>query len=344
MSSTKKKIIILLDTEATSGWGFTSALQESYEVDCINKISNTPEYHKGLGNIRRQLCYLTLAIKAIFCCKRYDAVIAWQQFFGIYMGAIMRFLHLGIKCPIIIMTFIYKPRTGFKGKLYQRFVKYALSAKQVKRVTVYSQSEVNHYSKLLGLPQERFTALHLGIDDTPVETTKGDFIFSTGRSLRDYDFLCNASPENFPVVIAADNYYPKIDKKHITVLRDCFGDAMLHRMAECFCVVVPLKDTETSSGQLVILQAMMLGKPVIVTENKTARFYLEDNQTGFIIDKTQAALQNALKILSEDREKYNEISQNARNEFSEKFTTYRLGKDVSSLIDDILFDSQSDNK
>lgn len=344
MGYTPKKIIILLDREITNEWGFTSALQGTYSVDCLNKISNTPEYHKGLGNIRRQLCYLTLAIKAIFCCKRYDAVIAWQQFFGIYMGAIMRFLHLGIKCPIIIMTFIYKPRTGFKGKLYQRFVKYALSAKQVKCVTVYSQSEVNHYSQLLGLPQERFTALHLGIDDTPVETTKGDFIFSTGRSLRDYDFLCNASPENFPVVIAADNYYPKIDKKHITVLRDCFGDAMLHRMAECFCVVVPLKDTETSSGQLVILQAMMLGKPVIVTENKTARFYLEDNQTGFIIDKTQAALQNALKILSEDREKYNEISQNARNEFSEKFTTYRLGKDVSSLIDDILFDSQSDNK
>lgn len=344
MSSTKKKIIILLDTETTSGWGFTSALQESYEVDCINKISNTPEYHKGLGNIRRQISYLTLAVKAIFCCKRYDAVIAWQQFFGIYMSALIRFLHLRIKCPIIIMTFIYKPRDGYKGKLYRQFVKYALSAKQVKRVTVYSQSEVKHYSQLLGLPQDRFTVLHLGIDDTPVETNKGDFIFSTGRSLRDYDFLCNASPENVPIVIAADNYYPKIEKRHITVLRDCFGDAMLHKMAECFCVVVPLKDKETSSGQLVILQAMMLGKPVIVTENKTAGFYLEDNKTGFIIDKTQAALQNALKILSEDREKYNEISQNARNEFSEKFTTYRLGKEVSSLIDDILFDSQSDNK
>lgn len=344
MGYTPKKIIILLDREITNEWGFTSALQGTYSVDCLNKISNTPEYHKGLGNIRRQLCYLTLAIKAIFCCKRYDAVIAWQQFFGIYMGAIMRFLHLGIKCPIIVMTFIYKPRTGFKGKLYQRFVKYALSAKQVKRVTVYSQSEVNHYSQLLGLPQERFTALHLGIDDTPVETTKGNFIFSTGRSLRDYDFLCNASPENFPVVIAADNYYPKIDKKHITVLRDCFGDAMLHRMAECFCVVVPLKDTETSSGQLVILQAMMLGKPVIVTENKTARFYLEDNQTGFIIDKTPTALHNVLKVLSENPKIYTGISQNARNEFTKKFTTYRLGKEVSSLIDDILFYSQCNNK
>lgn len=344
MGATKKTIIILLDTEIIKGWGFTSALQESYVVDCINNISNTPEYHKGLGNFRRQLSYLSLAIKAIFCCKRYDAVVAWQQFFGIYMGAIIRFLHLKIKCPIIIMTFIYKPRDGFKGKLYRQFVKYALGAKQVKCVTVYSQSEVNHYSKLLGLPQERFTALHLGIDDTPVETTKGDFIFSTGRSLRDYDFLCNASPENFPVVIAADNYYPKIDKKHITVLRDCFGDAMLHRMAECFCVVVPLKDTETSSGQLVILQAMMLGKPVIVTENKTARFYLEHNQTGFIIDKTPTALHNVLKGLSENPKIYTGISQNARNEFTEKFTTYRLGKEVSSLIDDILFYSQCNNK
>ena len=176
----KKTIIILLDTEISKGWGFTSALQESYVVDCINNISNTPEYHKGLGNFRRQLSYLSLAIKAIFCCKRYDAVVAWQQFFGIYMGAIIRFLHLKIKCPIIIMTFIYKPRDGFKGKLYRQFVKYALGAKLVKRVTVYSQSEVNHYSQLLGLPQERFTALHLGIDDTPVETTKGDFIFFHG--------------------------------------------------------------------------------------------------------------------------------------------------------------------
>ena len=83
---------------------------------------------------------------------------------------------------------------------------------------------------------------------------------------------------------------------------------MLHRMAECFCVVVPLKDTETSSGQLVILQAMMLGKPVIVTENKTARFYLEDNQTGFIIDKTPTALHNVLKVLSENPKIYTGIS------------------------------------
>ena len=62
---------------------------------------------------------------------------------------------------------------------------------------------------------------------------------------------------------------------NIEILADCHDNDFFRELAKCKAVIVPLEDTHISSGQLVIIQAMMYGKPVVVTENDTVKDYVD---------------------------------------------------------------------
>lgn len=190
-----------------------------------------------------------------------------------------------------------------------RYVKFCLSSGYVDRVVCFSSQECRTYAKQFGLPESLFTSLELGIDATEgadVVPHKGTYVFSTGRSNRDYDFLVES-----------------------------LGEAMLREMAHSLCVVIPLRDTAVSSGQLVVLQAMRMGKPVIVTENDTMPTYIDHGTTGFIVHKDKRQLLDTIRLLDSDKELYERISRNQRAAFTARFTEEALADRLSQVIDSL---------
>lgn len=117
----------------------------------------------------------------------------------------------------------------------------------------------------------------------------------------------------------------------ITYLNHCHGDEYLRELSNCYAVIVPLKDTDISSGQLVLLQAMMFGKPIIVTQNDTVSDYVQDGFNGLIIDKSKDALLKAVNKLYE-KEFYRMLSRNARSCFEHNFDTFSLGIQVGKML------------
>ncbi len=71
--------------------------------------------------------------------------------------------------------------------------------------------------------------------------------------------------------------------------------ALLRRAA---VVVVPLMPTERSTGQVVMFEAMALGKPVVATRTTGTVDYIRDGENGLLIEPNDApALADALNRL-----------------------------------------------
>ncbi len=283
---------------------------------------------------RRIVNYFVFPLRFLLGHRHIGHVVAWQQFYGITTAFYHRLLPLHRDMRITVMTFIYKPKAGVAGKIYHHFVETALDSSNLTDVIVFSKSEVKHYAKLFPKAAHKFRYMPLGIAGMPdIEPRHGDYIFTAGISNRDYDFLFRAmSGTDFHVRIACPDVKVPDGMANTEVLENCYGDGMLRELAGCYAVVIPLKDRNISSGQLMLLQAMQIGKPVIVTRTDALAEYVEDGCTAIFIDNEPTQLRNALHRLHADPSLYEEIVENAKRKVADEFSERKLGEHVGAIL------------
>lgn len=328
------KRVILVDCIVPEKWDFHTAVEKATGNQWEITGLQSNRYHGGVRNLLRYAQYFWLPFKIFLKKRQYASVLAWQQFYGLILAAYLRFFRAKKGPDVYAMTFIYKEKKGLSGKIYYRFVRYALQSLFLKKVFVYSLGEIQHYAKLFGVPETLFYALKLGVEDEKEKMAEalrdGEYYVAAGRSNRDYDFLRNAWNQEAQLRIICDTEAAE-DTENITYLRNCHNDDYLTEMAGCRGVIIPLQDENISSGQLVLLHAMMLGKPVIMTKNNALQEYVADGQTGIIIDKTENALHEALARLNEE-DTYRAISEKARAYFEQNYTFTQLGRSVGEVL------------
>jgi len=127
------------------------------------------------------------------------------------------------------------------------------------------------------------------------EASSGSYVFAGGDSYRDYDLLV-AAAENLDVSVKiATSWKPSGSlPPNVSVgwlPKDEYDRALLGARA----VVVPLRAAARSAGQQTYLNAMMLGKPVIVTDVYGVHDYISDGETGLITAPDPIALRGALE-------------------------------------------------
>lgn len=330
----KQSIILAGSNVSEENWGFLKGVQDATGKKWHVKKCITNNF-AGINRITRYIKFFLMPGVLFFKKNKYDEILSWQQFFGLILACYFRLFHVKNAPKLDIMTFIYKPKKGIAGRIYFSFAKYAVTSKYIRHIYVYSKSEINYYSDIFSVPKDIFRAVKLGIEDSRDRFTNiktGEiYHIAPGRSNRDYDFLRAAWPEDAePLYIVCDIEKSK-SKDNITVLNDCFGDEYLRLLANAKTVVVPLLDENLSSGQLVFLQAAMMGKPVITTYNSTVQDYVIDGVTGLVIDKSKDSLAKALSLLDVE-ETYRKISVAARTHFESEFSLYRLGVCVGNQL------------
>jgi glycosyltransferase involved in cell wall biosynthesis len=324
------KNVILTDFTPPKEWLFTCALEKSTG---LKWESLSCDYRKN--NVKRLLMYFIFPFSLFFRRKQFINVIAWQQFYGLILAFYARIFHIKKTFNLYIMTFIYKEKTGLAGHVYRYFMHYIVESRYINRIIVFSSKEVEYYSHLFPAVKFKFIYIPLGIDeikDLKEKQRDEVFILSTGKSNRDYDFLLETlANTQYPVKIIADTV-KQTSFANIEIYNNVFGTDMLQYMNNCFCVVIALKDTNISSGQLVVLQAMQLGKPVIVTESEGISDYIIHGYNGLIIKKERQCLIDVLQQLYSDKKLYDKLSCNAKIEYEEKYTLFRFGSNVGSCI------------
>lgn len=331
-----KKNVVLVDFDKDEKWSFPKTLESVTHAEWETKRHVTNHLHGGLlPNLLRFFWYFFFPLIFLIRRKQYDKVIGWQQFYGLNFAFWSRFLGLKKVNDLTVMTFIYKKKGGLKGKLYHKYMSYIVTSKYIDRFICFAKEECHYYSDIFGIDGSKFIYVPLGHPMvTDIQIADDGYIFSTGRSNRDYDFLVNSLKNtNFKLIIACDTYYASHgNAENINVLNKCYGNDMLSLMAKCHCVVVPLKNLKMSSGQLVVLQAMSLGKPVICTDADGIRDYVINGSTGFLIDNVEEQLLAVLNELYVDAKKYTELSNNAKECYLSYFTEDAMYERIANTL------------
>ncbi|OYP57136.1 glycosyltransferase [Segatella bryantii] len=326
------KNLILVDMPVNKSWGVLQGLEDVTNEDWIVVYK---EGRLSVPRWKRILNFIIFPLSIIFVNAK--NVIAWQQFYGFLYLTYCKLFNVRKNTKVIILTFIYKQRIGLRGYIYKRFVQSVLNNQRLKRIVIYSKNEVEFYSDCFPQAKTKFVYLPLGIEkfsksikDRPID--ESDYIFTAGVSNRDYDFLISLIKNtNYKLKIACDGLSDP-HHENVEVLHGVHGKEMYNYLYHSKVVVIPLKDLEISSGQLMLLQAMQFGKPVIVSNNKTIYDYVTDGYDGFILPNNKDIWLKKIALLYSDSDLYQCISQREIDTFKTKFTDKVFGQNIAKLL------------
>lgn len=326
--------VILIDFEPSSRWNFKELLEEttgeSWEVK--KEVSNIIQGGR-IQTLKRYLKYFSFPFSVFSERKRYKKVLAWQQFFGILFAFYYRLFHVSGGPDLYVMTFIYKEKSGFVGKIYRCFIRYSLGAKCLKKLFVFSPSECDYYSKLLNVDISLFVSIDLGVEDYckdyRFDLNSEKYYLSVGRSNRDYRYLIDNWNDSYGRLKIITDLLIDTDKESVSIIKNCYDQDYYDILKDCYALIVPLEDTNISSGELVTIQANMFGKPVIASYNITLRNYIEDGVNGYMCDKER--FEEYMDIL-ENKDTYRKMCFDSREFYMNRYSLENMTNEVAEFI------------
>jgi hypothetical protein len=124
-------------------------------------------------------------------------------------------------------------------------------------------------------------------DELMMPTSEGGGVFAGGDSMRDYAPLLEVAPGLPARVTIASGSLRARSEGNLTVARVAHEE-FNRQLRAASVVVVPLARTERSAGQQTYLNAMALGKLVVVTDAPGVGDHVEDGVTGLVVPGGEA--------------------------------------------------------
>lgn len=180
----------------------------------------------------------------------------------------------------------------------------------------------------------------LSEDDLAIPLTEDGGVFAGGDSYRDYGpLLAIAERLPAPVTIATRAELPvppHARPANVTVVQvDRAGFFAQTRRAAV--VLVPLEaGLDRASGQFAYLNAMAMGKLVIVTESPGVRDYIKDGVTGLVVPPDAASLLRALtwSLAPENRDRVRQIGAEAARLVRAQFNQDTYARRLIEIAED----------
>ena len=134
-----KENIIVTDFNTPESWGFIKGINENccLQYKIVTKIANGTQ-KSFIRKIIRYFKYFHFSLSLFLKKKKYYSIIAWQQFYGIFLAYFLKLFHCKNGPKVTILTFIYKEKKGIKGKIYHHFISTALKYKNLQKICVLS--------------------------------------------------------------------------------------------------------------------------------------------------------------------------------------------------------------
>lgn len=218
----------------------------------------------------------------------------------------------------VIVQFIMREKTAsFRSRLKYAFMRWCF--RSVHLCVCSSRTEAEYYRKAFGWPETKFTYLPFHTDPAFLLRPRAPeeaFVLSAGRTFRDYGTLLESfRDQSLPLTIVAGraSLNGATIPPNVTVHYDLPLVELITLIARSTIVVLPLQDRQISVGQSVLLEAMAMGKPVIVTLVNGTADYVEHMETGVLVPpRDPAAIRDAVAMLTADPQLRRRIGEAAR--------------------------------
>ena len=248
-----------------------------------------------------ELCPLRQAWRLLKLRKEFDAVVTMGPRPSLAYGLLCAVLRVPSK-QILTEVFLDAARPDSHGWRLKRAL-FGLVARRALGILTNSSGEIALIARRFGLPEGRlrFVPMHTTIPEPQSVADNDGSVLSIGRTLRDLDALGAAARRvaaPFVVIAGAADRVPEPLPGNVRVLRDvplAESHALLRQAA---VVAIPLLPAERSTGQVVLFEAMALGKPVVATRAVGTVDYVRDGENGLLVEPGDAgALADAIQRL-----------------------------------------------
>jgi glycosyltransferase involved in cell wall biosynthesis len=270
--------------------------------------------------IQRRLLDLDAAWKFFRQAASYEAIVTMGDLAGLAVAFLRR---LGGRRQVHVMY----DCLWYGGNAAKRaWMRYCL--RSVDKCVVWSSIECDRYAHAYGVAPEKFVFIphHHTIHKYSFEVADDGYIFTGGNWSRDYRLFVEAVRKiDFPGVIATNRSRELLHgvelPAHVKVV-SVSAQEFRSLMARSTFVVLPLEANHLhAGGQQTIVNAMAMGKPVIVTDPEGARDYVHDGVDGFLVPfGDRQALGDAIQKLVNDPNKVRMQGRSGR-EFAQNLTT-----------------------
>ncbi|GAB2628072.1 glycosyltransferase [Belliella aquatica] len=296
--------------------------------------------------------FLDQQLRVFFLRKKYDIIYAPFPLSNTRLLSVLKFLGL-LKKPIVALGHqnLYTPpvnghKHGFKKSLLLQYDKIGfLSNELLKKTSIDLGVEDD-------IVNSQFTHLNWGAEsnfytgrDEFVRSEDSNFAICAGATDRDFDLVIEAFREiDFPLEIyCTPQTRPKVKSlpAHITINSDFIPYVdLLERYRQARLILIPIKKETANSGRTlgltVLLDAMAIGKPVVMTEN----MYVDINPTeegfGITIQSHQVEVwRSEILGLIHDHNQLNEMSRKAKVLFVEKYNSKLFGDELAILFNSL---------
>jgi len=301
-------------------------LQRFIDIDVLDYTAyNRTRLGKFFRHLETQLrSDLYLTISGLFRSHRYRLIFAMSERAGIPFAALNRVFPN--RRPLVSMF------TCWSSRQESMITKLNLFS-AMDTIVVKCQSLKDHFLKL-GAPAKRVHVIPLGLDHrffsplADVEQRAG-FVMSLGEiRTRDYATLFQAV-DGMPLkllVAASGSWYAREKNTELqtsvpdgVTIAGRFSRAELKRLyAQSQFIVLPLYDMPFSAGATALLEAMCMGRAVIISRSQGILDYVIEGETGILVNPGDAVeMREAIQDLLAHPEKAHRLGQNARQRVDE---------------------------
>jgi glycosyltransferase involved in cell wall biosynthesis len=335
------KILCLLDNEIKPGerWLWKYLPSNNDEVDFVVASGAIDRFKKWGKLFTYYPAFMRAGLEALVKTRKtpYDLVVAWGGQNG-FPYALLRSLVGQTSPPLIILSF------NLQGVLSHFLGLARFGMRSVSRVVVFTPSEVEQYQRILSLPPGTVSYCPHGWFDpmrwyVPRENHKpdalgqnGNFIFTSGRSYRDYETLARAV-EGTDVCVKVSSRPFNLAGFSMPRNMESLGwlDYRVHQdyLYESSFYVVPLQSITFAGGDSSLLAAMSFGKAVVATRSPSTETYLEHGQTGLLVEAGDVdGMRQAILHLWQNPEEAIRMGKEARRRFEANHTMDKLAQRV----------------
>jgi glycosyltransferase involved in cell wall biosynthesis len=200
------------------------------------------------------------------------------------------------------------------------------------RIVVHSTHQLWGIQRQLGVPADKLALVQYYADGAFWKPRRGGtekLVVSAGREQRDYETLVRACAQPEIAVYIADGsvHSPRANHRqpsrwpanveagfaNYLQLRDLYARAAV--------VAIPLLENDFQAGVTTILEAMAMGKPIVVSATSGQSDVIEDGVTGLTVPPGDPArLREAIRFLLDNPSERRRLGRNARDAFESRFT------------------------
>jgi glycosyltransferase involved in cell wall biosynthesis len=339
------KILCLLDNEIKPGdrwlWNYLPANND--ELDFVVASGAVDRFKKWGKLLTYYPAFMRAGLQALVKTRKtkYDLVVAWGGQNG-FPYALLRSMVGQTNPPLIILSF------NLQGVLSHFLSLARFGMRTVSRVVVFTPSEVEQYQRILSLdpkaisycphgwfdPMRWYVPREIQESDSPARN--GNFIFTSGRSYRDYKTLARAV-EGTEVCVKVSSRPFNVAGFDLPKNMEFMGwlDYRVHQdyLYESSFYVVPLQSITFAGGDSSLLAAMSFGKAVVATRSPSTETYLEHGQTGLLVEAGDAeGMRQAILHLWRNPDEALRMGKEARRRFEENHTMDKLAQRVYDVV------------